>query len=187
MHTGTDEGALSDLQASTAWKAPRCRWLETSAHILLYAQDTEVLMAARDLGYAEVAQVGTGNRIGTPQPAWSVALTEAGKAESATCGKGSERSTVFGVPVSQRRFIKGKRIGEPDMYNPDRTMFEVEFEWTPTPAGDRVKNVLTSHMTVEQGLATAKVAMLYGPSVINKGPGGWAVQAIHDTRVTPAR
>ena len=37
-------------------------------------------MAARNLGYAEVEQVGTGNRIGTPQPAWKVALTDAGKA-----------------------------------------------------------------------------------------------------------
>ena len=187
LHTGSDEGALSDLQASAQWKAPRCRWLETTAHNLFYPQDTAVLMAARDLGYAEVQQVGMGNRIGTPEPAWSVALTEAGKAESARCGRGSERSTVFGVPVSERRFISGKRIGEPDMYNNNRTMFEVAFEWTPTPAGDRVKNVLTSHMTVEQGLATAKVAMLYGPSVFNKLPNGWAVQAIHDSRMTPAR
>ena len=187
LHTGSDEGALSDLQASAEWKAPRCRWLETTAHSLFYPQDTAVLMAARDLGYAQVQQVGMGNRIGTPEPAWSVALTETGKAESARCGKGSERSTVFGVPVTERRFISGKRIGEPDMYNPDRTMFEVEFEWTPTPAGERVKNVLTSHMTVEQGLATAKVAMYYGPSVFRKGPNGWAVHAIHDTRMTYGR
>ncbi len=88
--TGTDAGALADLQASAKWKEPRCRWLETSAHILFYPQDTEVLKAARDAGYADVEQVGTGNRIGTPEPAWSVALTEAGKAESVKCGKGSQ-------------------------------------------------------------------------------------------------
>ena len=57
----------------------------------------------------------------------------------------------------------------------------------PTPAGDQVRNALTDHMTVEQGLATAKVAMMYGPSVINRGPGGWAVRAIHDTRTTSGR
>ena len=70
------------------------------------------------------------------------------------------------------------------MYNPNRTMFEVEFEWTPTPAGNQVKNVLTSHMAVEQGLATARVAMLYGTRVANKGSNGWTVEAIHDSRFT---
>lgn len=187
LHTGTDESAMSDLQASAKWQAPRCRWLETGAHMLFYPQDTAVLMAARDQGWADVQQIGTGNRTGTPEPAWRVSLTDAGKAESAKCGKGSERSTVFGVPVTARKFISGKRIGEPDMYNPETTTFEVQFEWTPTPAGDQVKNVLTSHMTVEQGLATAKVQMMYGPRVMGKGPGGWAVKAIHDTRTTAAR
>lgn len=182
LSTGSDEGAMSDLQASADWKRPRCRWLETSAHILFYPQDTEVLMAARDVGYAQVEQVGTGNRIGTPQPAWRVTLTEAGKGASAKCGKGSSRPTVFGVPVSERRFMSGKRTGEPDMYNPNRTVFDVEFEWTPTSAGDRVKPVLTDHMAVEQGLATARVVMLHGDGVINKGANGWAVQSINDSR-----
>ena len=181
--TGTDAGAMADLQASPKWTQPNCRWLETGAHLLFYPQDTAVLMAARDLGYAEVEQVGTGNRTGTVEPAWSVRLTDAGKTESAKCGKGSSRETVFGVPVSQRRFISGRRTGEPDMYNSNRTLFEVEFEWVPTPAGDRVKHVLTSHMAVEQGLAKAQVSMLYGDRVINKGSNGWTVQAIGDSRV----
>jgi hypothetical protein len=73
------------------------------------------------------------------------------------------------------------------MYNPGRTLFDVEFEWVPTPAGDRVKYALTSHMTVEQGLATAKVAMVYAPSGFSKGPNGWAVQAVHDPFKPPAR
>ena len=178
---------MADLQASPAWTAPRCRWLETSAHILFYAQDTAVLMAARDLGYANVEQVGTGNRTGNPEPAWSVALTEAGKAVSATCGEGSSRSAVFGIPVSARRFLSGKRTRGPDMYNPNQTMFEVEFEWVPTAAGDQVKHVLTNKMSVEQGIATARVAMLFGPRLTNKGANGWAVDAIYDTRGTTAR
>ena len=182
--TGTDAGAFADLQASAEWLKPRCRWLETGAHILFYPQDTAVLMAARDLGYAAVDEVGTGNRTGTPEPAWRVTLTEAGKAESATCGPGSSRSTTFGVPVSTRRFLSGKRTGAPDMYNPNRTMFEVEFEWTPTAAGNQVKYVLTNHMTVEQGLATARVAMLYNARAASKGSNGWTVQAIHDNRFT---
>ena len=174
---------MADLQASPQWTEPRCRWLETGAHMLFYPQDTAVLMAARDLGYAEVEQVGTGNRIGTVEPAWSVRLTESGKAESAKCGKGSSRETVFGVPVSQRRFISGKRTSEPDMYNSNRTLFEIDFEWVPTPAGDRVKDVLTSHMAVEQGLAKAQVSMLYSERLIGKGSNGWAVQAIGDHRL----
>ena len=184
---GTEAGAMADLQASTAWAEPRCRWLETGAHQLFYPQDTAVLQAAAALGYVELEQVGTGNRTGVPEPAWKVALTDVGKRESSTCGRGSSRSTVFGVPVSGRRFISGRRVAEPDMYNPDQTTFEVQFEWVPTPAGDHVKNVLTDKMTVEQGLATARVVMLYGNRVTNKGPNGWAVRAIQDGRATTAR
>ena len=66
--TGTDAGAFADLQASAEWLDPRCRWLETGAHLLAYPQDTAVLKAARDLGYIEMEQVGMGNRIGTPNP-----------------------------------------------------------------------------------------------------------------------
>ena len=185
--SGSDAGALADLQASAAWAEPRCRWLETGAHLLAYRQDTEVYKAARDLGFVEMEQVGTGNRIGTIEPAWRVQLTEPGRTETAKCGRGSSKSTVFGVPVSERRFISGKRTAEPDMYNPNRTVFEVEFEWVPTAAGDRVKHNLTDKMTVEQGLATARVTMLYGDRVINKGPNGWVVQAIHDGRRTASR
>jgi hypothetical protein len=174
---------MADLQAASEWTKPRCRWLETGAHILAWPQDTEVLMAARDLGFIEMDQVGTGNRTGTPQPAWRVKLTESGKAESARCGKGSSRATVFGVSVSQRRFIAGKRVKDPDPYNPDQTTFEVQFEWVPTPAGDRVKYVLTDKMAVEQGLATARVVMRYSDRSTRKGSNGWAVQAIHDERM----
>ena len=122
-------------------------------------------------------QVGTGNRIGTPQPAWKVALTDAGKAESARCGKGSDRREVFGVPVAERRFISGKRTGEPNKYYPDQAIFEVELEWVPTPAGNRVRHILTGNMTVEEGLATATVRMVYGRS-FDKGPNGWGVVSI---------
>ena len=187
MSTGTDDGAMTDLQASSAWAEPRCRWLETGAHQLFYAQDTAMLQAAAALGYVDLEQVGTGNRIGVVEPAWRVALTEAGRGESAKCGSGSSRATVFGVPVSQRRFVSGRRVAEPDMYNPDQTAFEVQFEWVPTPAGERVKHVLTDKMTVEQGSATARVVMLHGSRATAKGPNGWAVHAIHDNRSSTVR
>ena len=185
--TGTDDGAMTDLQASSAWAAPRCRWLETGAHLLFYPQDTAVLQAAAALGYVELEQVGTGNRIGVVEPAWRVALTEAGRTESAKCGRGSSRSTVFGVPVSERRFVSGRRVAGPDMYNPDQTAFEVQFEWVPTPAGERVKHVLTDKMTVEQGMATARVVMLHGNRAAGKGLNGWAVRAIHDNQTSTRR
>jgi hypothetical protein len=185
--SGSDAGAMADLQSSAKWAAPRCRWLETGAHVLASPQDTAVLEAARDLGFVEMTQVGTGNRTGRVEPAWRIALTDAGKAESAKCGRGSTRSTTFGIPVSQRRFISGKRTAEPDTSNPTRTMFEVEFEWVPTAAGDRVKYVLTGNMAVEQGLAKATVSMLYGNRVVGKGANGWVVNAIHDARFASGR
>jgi hypothetical protein len=185
--TGSDAGAMADLQDSARWAAPRCRWLETGAHVLAYPQDTAVLEAARDLGFVEMEQVGTGNRTGRVEPAWKIALTAAGKAESAKCGRGSTRSTTFGMPVSQRRFISGKRTAEADKYNPNRTMFEVEFEWVPTAVGDRVKYVLTGNMAVEQGLARATVSMLHGERAVGKGPNGWTVQAINDSRFGSGR
>lgn len=180
--SGTDATAIADLQASPEWTQPRCRWLTTGAHVLAYSDETAVYEAASALGYIEMVQIGTGNRTGRIEPAWRIRLHETGRAVSATCGNGSSRPSVFGVPVSQRRFLSSTRTKEPDVYNPDRTEFQVQFEWTPTPAGDAVKNVLTGHMTVEQGLATATVAMRYGPGVWNRGANGWAVAAIHDTR-----
>jgi hypothetical protein len=180
LRTGTDAGGMADLQASDEWNKPSCRWLETGVWVLAYRQETAIYEAARDLGYIEMSQAGTANRIGTPEPAWKVSLTDAGKAESEKCGSGSSRSEVFGVPVSQRRFISGKRIKEPDMYNPDRTVFEVEFEWVPTAAGDRVKYVLTDKMSVQQGVASANVSLKYGERVTSKGGNGWWVEQIHD-------
>ena len=94
---------------------------------------------------------------------------------------------MFGVPVAGRRFISGKRSAEPDTYNPDRTIFDVEFEWTPTPAGDHIKSVLTNHRAVEQGLAMARVVMPHGNRAGGKGPNGWTVQSINDDRRGTAR
>ena len=187
LTTGSDAGAMADLRDSPRWAEPRCRWLETGAHVLAYPQDTAVLEAARDLGFVEMEQVGTGNRTGRVEPAWRIRLTDAGRAESAKCGSGSTRSTTFGVPVSQRRFISGKRTAEADMYSPNRAMFEVEFEWVPTSVGDRVKYVLTGNMAVEQGLAKATVSMLHGDRAVNKGANGWTVQAINDGRRVSGR
>jgi hypothetical protein len=173
---------MADLQASEEWQKPRCRWGETGAYVLAYPEDTEVLKAARMLGWIDMEEVGTGNRSGRPEPAWKIAMTAAGKAESAKCGEGSMRSTTFGIPVSERRFISGKRTTEPDVYNPTRTVFEVQFEWVPTQAGDIVKYALTERRAIERGLATARVSMLYGERVVRPGSNGWGVQSIIDER-----
>jgi hypothetical protein len=185
LKAGTADGAMADLQASPQWTKPRCRWLETGTWILAYRQETALYEAARDLGYIELAPVGTANRTGTPETAWKVTLTEAGKAQAAACGSGSSRPSVWGLPVSARRFIAGKRVKEPDMFNPDRTIFDVEFEWIPTAAGERVKHVLTDKMAVEQGLAHVQVSLKYGDRLITKGAHGWWVERMDDAFVAP--
>jgi hypothetical protein len=182
LKSGSDAGAMADLQASTKWAEPRCRWIETGAHVLAWPQDTEVMMAARDLGYLDMEEVGSGNRTGRREPAWRVQMTAAGRTEAAKCGKGSARSNVFGIPVSQRRFVSGTRTTEPTPYNPDQAMFDVEFEWAPTAAGDRVKSVLTGNMAVEQGPATARLTMSFGDRAAGRGANGWAVASIDDNR-----
>ena len=179
LATGTDAGALADLKTSAEWTKPRCRWLETGAWVLAWPQEVALYEAARNLGYIDLQQAGMANRI-RPEPAWKVALTDAGTAASATCGSGSSRSEVWGLPVSERRFISGRRIQAPDMYNPDRTMFEVEYQWVPTSAGEMVKNVLTGKMAVEQGLRRAKVSLRYGDRAIGRGRNGWRVDQIGD-------
>ena len=183
FRTGSDDGAMADLQADSTWSRPRCRWLETGAWVLAWPQETALYEAARDFGYIEMEQVGMGNRV-RPEPAWKIALTDAGKAESARCGSGSSRSEVWGVPVADRRFISGRRIKEPDMYNPDQTAFEVEFEWVPTAVGDRVKHVLMNKMAVEQGVHRTRVSLQYPKHGINKGANGWWVAQIADTAMT---
>ena len=166
---------MADLQASAEWTTPRCRWLEASANKFYFPQDTEVLKAAGDLGYAEIEQLDAGSRT-----TWRVKPTDAGKVESARCGRGTWKATAFGVPVSGRRFISGKNRPEPNQFTPGQAMFDVEFEWVPTVAGERLKNVLTGQWTVEQGLAKTRVSMLYGIHSGTKGSNGWTVQAIYD-------
>ena len=117
-----------------------------------------------------------GNRIG-----WRVELTEAGKVESAKCGSSFLNQNSFGIPVSTRRFISAKQRPEPNQFTPNQAMFDVEFEWVPTTAGDRVKHALTSQRAIAQGLTTARVAMLYNLRGTPKGANGWTVQAIYDT------
>ena len=178
--TGSDASAMADLQQSATWTTASCRWIDTGAHVLAWPQDTEVLKAARDLGFIEMEQIGTGNRIGTIEPAWRIAITEAGRTEAAKCAPGSSNSTGFAIPVSHRRFISGKRTKEPDMFNPNMTVFEVDFEWVPSGVGDRVRNVLTGRLAVNQGLAKAQVAMLYGERSGDAGTNGWRVKSMND-------
>jgi hypothetical protein len=179
-----DTGAMADLQASEKWKTPSCRWLETGAWILAYRQETALYGAARDLGFIEMEQVGTGNRYGTPEPAWKIALTDAGRSESAKCGRGSTKPQVWGVPVSERRFVGGRRVGQ-DAYTPDRFTFEVEFDWVPTAVGERVRHVLTKQMTVQQGSFRTKVALRYSDRLIKRGSNGWWTEEIFDLAAVP--
>jgi hypothetical protein len=165
---------MADLQASPEWTRPRCRWFTTGANKLLFQQDTEVLRAAADLGYAEVEQVDSRGRT-----LWTVKVTEAGKVESARCGR-TWKDAAVGVPVSVRRFLSGRNRPEPNQFTPGQAMFDVEFEWVPTVAGERLKNALTGQLAIEQGLAKTRVSMLYGIHSGTKGPNGWTVQAIYD-------
>ena len=166
---------MADLQASAEWTRARCRWLEASANKLYFPQDVEVMKTAADLGYAEVQQMESRGRT-----TWTVTPTEAGKVESAKCGPGNWKGNAFGVPVSVRRFTSANNRPEPNQFTPGQAMFDVEFEWVPTVAGERLKNVLTGQWTVEQGLAKTRVSMLYGIHSGTKGSNGWTVQAIYD-------
>jgi hypothetical protein len=76
-------------------------------------------------------------------------------------------------------------VKEPDVYNPDRTVFDVSFEWIPTDAGERVKHVLTGKMAVEQGPAQVRVSLKYSDRPIKRGANGWWVDRIDDAFVAP--
>lgn len=173
----SDEGAMADLQASRQWQEPRCRWLKTGTWIAAYPQDTAVYRAAADLGYIEMTEVGQVNRIGRPEPAWKIVLTDAGKAESATCSPATPPN--FGVPVSRRQFVSAKRT---EVDYSGYTVFHVDFIWVPTPAGDRVRHELTGNMTVEEGPARAIARLDNRPRSFPKGPNGWAVIRLDDRR-----
>lgn len=173
---GGHAAALADLQASAKWTGPRCRWLETGAWIVAYPQETALYRAASDLGYIEMTEAGQANRTGVPQSAWRIALTDAGKVEAAKC-TGSSRRAVFGVPVSQRKFIAGKFV-ESEPYG--RTVYEVEYAWVPTGVGERVLGVLTDKMAVEEGTYRTKVYLRKGRAANTAAGNGWVVDAIDD-------
>jgi hypothetical protein len=172
---GGDAGALADLQASPKWSGPRCRWLETGAWVVAYPQDTALYRAAYELSYIEMTEVGRANRIGTPEPAWKISLTDSGKAEAATCPPTS-KPTSWGVPVSRRQFISGKNAGA----SGERTVFDVEYAWVPTDVGVRVKFVLTDKMAVEEGTYRTKVYMRKTRGFTGAGANGWSVDQIDE-------
>jgi hypothetical protein len=173
---GTDASAMADLQASAEWTRARCRWLEASANKFYFEQDVEVLKTAGDLGFAEVEQLADKRGRIT----WRVTPTEAGRVESARCGPRGFHAAAFGVPVSVRRLISAKNRPEPNQFTPGQAMFDVEFEWVLTVAGERLKYLLTGQWAISQGLAKTRVSMLYGIKSDTKGRNGWTVQAIYD-------
>jgi|SRR5688572_5318845 len=168
-----DAGAMEDLIASEKWTEPRCRWLKTGAWVLAWPQETALYRAAYDAGFIEMVEVGQGNRIGKPEPAWRITLTEKGKTETAECT--TPGADNWGVPVSRRRLISGRYAGED--YG-GRTVFEVDFEWVPTPIGEQVKHELTRYMTVEEGTYRTRVYLYNSRGRIDRGKNGWSVDAI---------
>lgn len=174
--SGRDAGVKAALQASDRWSGARCRWLETGTWILAYSQDTALYRAAHELGYIEMEEVGQGNRIGVPEPAWRIALTEAGKVEAANCPPQS-KPTAWGIPVSWRKLISATYVGQD---NGERTIYEVEYAWVPTAVGEKVKHVLTDKMTVEEGTYRTKVYLRGGPDLIAPGANKWVVLEIND-------
>ena len=104
----TDEAAMADLQASPKWQQPRCRWLKSGTWIAAYPQERAVYQAAADFRLIEMREAGTINRTGNPEPAWNIKVTDAGKAEAATCSPATPPN--FGVPVSRRQFVSAKRL-----------------------------------------------------------------------------
>jgi len=166
-----DRTAIVDLLASEQFSAPRCRWLKYGAWILAWPQETALYKAANELGYIEMEQAGTDNRIGTPEPAWKITITESGRAEIADC-KVVNGDDDWGVPVSRRKFISAKYVGD-DPGGSGNTTYEVEYEWVPTAVGERVKSVLEGNMAVEEGKYRAQVWL-------RKNPDKWYVDQLHD-------
>ena len=79
--------------------------------------------------------------------------------------------------MSRRRFISAARVGQDAG---GRTIYEVEYEWVPTAAGEKVKHVLTNAMAVEEGAYLTRVYLQNSPDLIAPGPHGWVVSAIDD-------
>ena len=169
-----DAAAVAALVRSEKWSGPSCRWLKQGAWVLAYPQETALYRAAHQAGYIEMKEVGRDNRIGRPEPAWRIALTEAGKAEAVTCQPGSDPDT-WGVPVSRRELVSATYAGESPGYTA-RKVYEVEYRWVPTAVGEKVKRVLTGNMAVQEGTYRARVYLVNSPDAID--PSGWYVDQV---------
>ncbi len=167
-----DRTAVADLMKSEKFSGPRCRWLKYGAWILAWPSETHLYRAAQEVGIIEMEEVGTDNRTGTPEPAWRITITEAGKNEIADCPKVSPGRNDWGVPVSRRRLISAKYVGEGTRYS-GITLYDVEYEWVPTAVGEKVKAHLTGPMKVEEGKYRAQISL-------KKVPHGWYVDQTND-------
>lgn len=171
-----DRTAIADLVRSDKFSGPRCRWLKYGAWILAWPSETHLYKAAHQFGYIEMEEVGTDNRIGTPEPAWRITITEAGKAKIADCKVVNGRND-WGVPVSRRKLLSARYAGEANAYS-GLTIYEVDYEWVPTEVGDMVKAHLTDKMAVEEGKYRTK-------TWLRKGSEGWYVEQIDDLGAKP--
>jgi hypothetical protein len=119
---------------------------------------------------------GKFNRLGYPEDALNVKLTEKGKEDTAGC-VGSKPDS-WGVPDGYRRIRNVTYRGE--SYGSHR--FEVAYEWEVTEIGEKLRPHLTRHMTIQTGAGIATVFM-------TRSAGGWAFQTIgyHDKyQLSPA-
>lgn len=182
-----DAGALAAIQASEAWKAPRCRWLSSGAWVAADAQDTALYRAAYDAGLIDMTEGSWDPSLGPGQKAWRIALREAGKAESARCSPTSS-PRGWGVPVSERVFRSGQYVGVDGVPGAsNRWIYEVEFDWVPTAAGERARRDLSGHRALEEGTFSVRVYLRRDPTFIAAGGTEWRVQDIGDVEAVRLR
>lgn len=155
-----DRSAMAAIQKSEKFSGARCRWLKHGAHLLAWPSETHLLKAAAEEGIITMVEVGTGNRIGKPEPAWRITITESGKDAIADCKVTGGSGDDWGIPVSRRKLLNAKYVSEGPMYS-GVTIYEAEWQWEPTAVGEKVKHELTDHMKVEEGRYRGKVYLKY--------------------------
>ena len=166
-----DRTAAADLMRSEKFKTPSCRWLKHGAWIAAWPSEAHLYKAAYEEGIIEMTEAGTENRIGTPEPAWRITITEEGKEQIAEC-KVSRPGNDWGVPVSRRHFLSAKYAGEAGRYS-GLTFYDVEYEWVPTAVGARVKGLLTGPMAIQEGKYRARMTL-------RKTSNGWFLDQTND-------
>jgi hypothetical protein len=153
-----DAGARAAIEQADPFRLPHCRWLKTGAWIQPYAEERRIYQAAYEAGFIEMDSPGTFNRLGDPEDALNVKLTDRGREETAGCV--ASRPEDWGVPVGYRR-IKSVTYGGESFPHSNSHRFQVEYEWELTEVGEKLRPYLTRHMTIQTGPGTASVFMSF--------------------------